>query len=285
MPSGLKKIRALADESAARQAAFDENSGGGRYFSLPNSGDRARVRFLEQGDDVKFFWTHQLPARPGQQFGDAVLCLDQEDAGAPCPGCARQKNRTPKVAINLIWYGAPRFEREPGKDGGIGKIKKDPVTNNPIVNGVEDVVATWACSQTVGGRLDTLHGNAEAKGGLMMGVYTVQRRGIKKNTEWDIDLDQTVGEGGFAQPTAPEMALYQGKPDPKWIMRELSFGDMERAYSGGTVVPGQGAPSGAFAAAAADVAQRGAFGGAPAIQPVQAEAAPVAGLNTGIFGS
>jgi hypothetical protein len=281
MPSGLSRIRQLADESAARQAAFDELSGG-RFFSLPNSGDRARVRFLEQGDDVKFFWTHQLPAKPGQQFGDSVLCLDQDDKGVPCPACVRGKNRTPRVCINLIWYGAPRFVREPGQDGRPGKVKKDPVTNAPLIDGVEDVVATWGASQTVGGRLDTLHKNAEGAGGLMMGVYIVQRRGIKKNTEWDIDLDSTVGNGGYVQPTQTELALYQAKPDPKWVMREYSFGDMERAYSGGIVVPGQGAPAGAFAAAAADVQQRGAFGGAP-VEPVPASSEP-GGINQSIFG-
>jgi hypothetical protein len=275
-PSGLSRIRAIADENSARMAQQSTGSGM-RFFGIDN-GQTVHVRFLEQGENVSFFWTHQLPKKPGQTFGDSVMCLDQDDQGLPCPACARGKNRSPRVAINLIWFDAPRFEREqrPGED--FPRIKRD-ANNKPIINGVEDCVATWNCSQQVGGRLDTLHNDALQHGGLMMGVYRVVRRGTGKNTAYDIDLVE------YRQPTPQEVELFNSKPDPRGIMRELSYGDMERAYSAATGGPVQQAPSG-FAAAAVDVSQRGGFGGAPA-QPqvaVTPAPAPAPGVNLGALG-
>lgn len=268
MPAGLSKIRQLAEAAEARQAAFDE-SAGVRYFSL-SSGQSAVVRFLEQGEFVKFFWTHQMPRKPGQQFGDRVLCLDQDDVGLPCPACARGKTRSPRVAINVIWYDAPKFAREePKGDRTVGRIKKD-ANNRPIIEGTENCVATWELAQSLGGRLDTLHTQAVgacanlgfAEGGLMFGIYQITRRGTGRNTTYDIDLRTDLGQGGYSLPSPEDVALFNSKPDPKVVMRELSAGDMERAFAGATGGMTQQAPSG-FAASAVDVTQRGGFGGAP----------------------
>lgn len=232
MPRGLSKIKQIASEAAARQKAYDEAGPGIRFFSIEDQ-QTAKVRFLEQGEDVWFVWTHQLPRQAGQQYGDSVLCLDQDDEGKPCPGCARNVGRSSRVVINLIWYGAPKFEREPGKDGSVGKIKKDG-NNKPVVIGTEDVVAVWNASQTVGGRLahlDEKARNTEA-GGLMGNVYEIKREGVKKNTSYMIDLDTQK------LPDEADRKLYESKGDPRKVIKSLSFGDLERAYSGGGIAAG-----------------------------------------------
>jgi hypothetical protein len=254
MPRGLGKIKEIAKEAQARKAAFDEAGPGVRFFSI-NDGETVKVRFLEQGDDVWYIWTHQLPKKPGQQFGDSVACLDQESEGKPCPGCNRQKNRTARVVINLIWYDAPKMKRD-----GDGKVIKDD--NGPVFEGTEDCVAVWNASQTVGGRLEHLHSKHD---GLVQHIFEVTREGTKKDTKYMIDLDQKNQE-----PNAHEAELYKSKGDPRVVIKSLTFGDMERAYSGGGVGPDAGggdgqaptdAESNVFAKAASGAINRGAFGG------------------------
>lgn len=265
MPRGLAKIKQVASEAAARQAAYDEAGPGIRFFSI-DDGKSAKVRFLEQGNDVWYNWTHQLPRQQGQEFGDSVMCLDQDDQGSPCPGCARGLSRTARVTINLIWYDAPKFDREPGKDGNVGKIKKDS-NGHAIIIGTEDCVAVWNASQTVGGRLAHLHEKleqVEGVGGLMGAIIDVTRQGTKKNTKYMVDIDV------HKAPTPADHQLYKSKGDPRNVLKQLSYGDMERAYSGGGVAAGnapeagQGSPDmegNAFAAAATGSAiNRGAFG-------------------------
>lgn len=264
MPRGLSKIKQIASEAAARQKAFDESGPGVRFFRLED-GESAKVRFLEQGEDVWAVWTHQLPRQSGQQFGDSVLCLDQEDEGKPCPGCSRAVGRTARITINLIWYGAPKFQREPGRDGNVGKIVKDNM-DRPVIIGVEDVVAVWNASQKVGGRLAHLHEKLEQTeaGGLMGAIHDVTRQGTSKKTDYMIDTDRVE------LPTAEDRKLYESKGDPRKAVRTLSFGDMERAYSGGGVAnssapeAGQGEPAGQgntiFDKAASGAINRGAFG-------------------------
>lgn len=265
-PRGLKKIREVAEAAAARQKAFDEAGPGVRFFSI-DDGETAKVRFLEGGEDVWMVWTHQLPAQPGQQFGDSVMCLDQEDQGNPCAACARGLGRGARVTINLIWYGAPKFAREPGKDGKPGKIKKD-VAGNAIVEGAEDTVAVWNCSQTVGGRLDHLNEKNSDHGGLTGIICEVKRQGTRKNTSYMIDLDKVE------QPNAHDVELYKSKGDPRQVIRSLTFGDMERVYSGSAaasqlqstgvpqvgVQPAAGMENNAFAQAGSGGINKSAFG-------------------------
>lgn len=264
MPQGLSKIKQIAAEAAARQKAYDEAGPGLRFFTLQD-GQSARVRFLEQGDEVWYVWTHELPKKPGQRFGDAVMCLDQDDKGEPCPGCARGVTRGARVAINLIWYDAPKFQREAGKDGKPGKVVKDGAGNPVVLRNpdgsaqTEVVAATWNASQKVGGRLAHLN---EKHGGLTGNVFDVMRQGTDKQTEYMIDF------AAEQPPDTNDQQLWRDKPDPRKVLRQLSWRDMEQAYSGGVQAPnapeaGMGTPSGepnAFAQAASGAINRGAFG-------------------------
>lgn len=252
-PRGLSKIRQLADESAARQAAYEAGGGGQRPLILKN-GESIKARFLEQGEDVWYVFTHQLPAMPGQKFGDTVACLDQDDAGAACPGCQRGLPRSARVAINLIHYGAPEFERDKDK-----KLVKNSMGNLKVV-GRKDAVVTWNASQAVGGRLEYLDSK---HGGLTGHIFTITRQGTGKQTTYMIDLEERD-----VAPTPEDRKLYEVKPDPRRIIKQMGYGDMERCYSGGAGRPeaGQGdgaAPSSmennAFANAAAGAIKHGAF--------------------------
>lgn len=246
MPRGLGKIKEIAKDAAARQKAYDESGPGIRFFSI-NDGETAKVRFLEQGDEVWAVWTHQLPKQPGQRFGDSVACLDQDDEGKPCPGCTRSKGRTARVTINLIWYGAPKMKRD--KDN---KLVKE---NDQIVfDGFEDCVAVWNASQTVGGRLEHL---ASKHDGLTMNIFEVTREGTDKQTKYMVDLDRAGVE-----PSPNDAELYKSKGDPRKVIKHLSFGDMERAYSGGGVGPSTEGPSDSGASSEENVFAKAASGGA-----------------------
>jgi hypothetical protein len=191
---------------------------------------------------------------PGQRFGDWVLCLDPDDKGEACPGCAAQKGRSARMMINVIWFGAPKMVRD--KDGkavkdGNGKVRFE---------GTEDCVAVWHRGSSESGRLGMLD---EEHGGLTTGICKIRRTGsTKDDTTYHIDWVES------RPPSPAEFELFKTKGDPKRAVKSMSYGDMARAYSGGGVAtqPGGGeapAPSSdnAFAAAQEGAASRGAFGG------------------------
>jgi hypothetical protein len=261
MPRGLSKIREISEEAAARRRAFEEGGPGLRFLSLKD-GDTELVRFLEQGDEVWYVWTHKLPKQPGQKFGDDVLCLDQEDAGVACPACERGKTRSSKVCINVIWFNAPKLRMtDDGK-----KVWKDESGNIQII-GKEDTLAVWTTGPTNGGRLEYLD---TEHGGLTSCIFKIHRQGAgKDDTKYFIDIHEPN-----KTPTPAEAELYKGKPDPRKAIKQLGYGDLARAYSGGgtaaTVEPGSQPQPGAslenniFAKAAAGAGQGGTgTGGAP----------------------
>ena len=89
MPKGLKKIEQIAAEAKKRSDAYNSGEGMQRALVL-QKGQTAKGRFLEEGDGIWYLYTHELPKKPGQNFGDRVLCLDQDHVGKPSPGCELQ---------------------------------------------------------------------------------------------------------------------------------------------------------------------------------------------------
>jgi hypothetical protein len=256
IPRGLSKIKASAQENAARRAAYEAGGPGHRKLILVDDGESAKVRFLEQGEEVWSVYCHKLPPPPGRNWGDTIQCLDQDNEGKPCPACMRQIGRFERVVINVIWFNAPKFKREPAEQGKLGKLVKDN-DGNPIMIGTEDVIATWETSVKNGGRLEMLD---TKHGGLTHGIYSVTRQGAKgsKETEYHIDFEE------IKEPTAAEVELVKSKPDPREIIKKLTPGDMERIYSGGQVSSANGESSStegnAFAEAAKSNINKGAFG-------------------------
>ena len=223
MPRGLSKIRQINEENAAKKAAYEAGGGGFRYLSL-QPGQTVKIRFLEQGEDVAFFWMHELPKQPSDRVPQRTPCLDQEDTGVACPGCERGIKRSSQVVVNVIWYDAPKFQRDAQQ-----KIIRNPATNEPVVVGTEDTVAVWKTGPTNGGRLEFLD---TKYGGLVGHLFSIHRQGAgKDDTKYMIDL-----EAMNAAPTAQDVELIKGKYDLSQVMKPLSYGDMARIYSGGQPV-------------------------------------------------
>lgn len=176
-PRGFEGVQRAMQNIEARKAA-----GGGigpqpTYFKLPNSGDSAIVRFLEQGDEVSWCWTHSIPPRGNQKFGDDVPCRDQEGTGTPCPGCEQGLYKSFKGFINLIWRDGPVYKRNDQ-----GWLEKDG-NNRPIVVSRRDTIALWEAGIMV---FDELNGLDATYKGLSSRDFKVTRRGEGLNTRYNI---------------------------------------------------------------------------------------------------
>jgi len=230
MPKGLKKIEKIA--AAAKERSDQFASGSGFLNSLVlKKGETAKGRFLEEGDGIWYLYTHELPKKPGQSFGDRVLCLDQEDEGKECPGCSLEGvSRTARVVINFLRYDEPKLRRD-----AQGKAVKD-AQGNYVFDGVEPQVVVWNAPQSVGGRLAFLESQ---RGGLSNHVCTIHRTQDNQNP-WMIDVLETKPAEEF------EKKLYEKKTEPDKAITQLgrrsiplmSVGDMRRAYSGSSVASG-----------------------------------------------
>jgi hypothetical protein len=130
MPRGFKAVEELSSRKAA--------GGAGPLRLRLKDGESASVRFLEQGDDVFFYYYHDFSHLDKDNgFKYSFPCLDQNDEGAPSPGSELDFPRKFRVAVNVIWRDAPEYERD--ADGrivtdGSGKWKQV---------GTKDQVAVW----------------------------------------------------------------------------------------------------------------------------------------------
>jgi hypothetical protein len=273
MPTGADMIRQAQREAAARQVQFENAGPGIRYFR-PEEGKTYTVRFCEEHGTLRSVYTHAIEMA-GRRYPVKAQCLDQDDKGVACPGCLRSKPRSQRMTSNVIWYDAPKFQREEGKDGKPGKIKKDdggqplfvittdPETGQPKV-ATEPCIATWEMSMTTGGILMARHDQFD---GLTSRIFTVSRL-PSSDPKKPIYMIDPVEERA---PEPWEIKLWESRPDPADVIRKMSYGEMERAYGGIGESPSQpsfgagGQPSqppadNAFARAAQGAVNRGAFG-------------------------
>lgn len=178
MPAGFKGLREAAADREARRAAG--GTGGQRYFKLAD-GEVAYVRFLEQGDQVRWAYVHTLPASGNSRFGKKVVCRDQNEEGqrigADCPGCEKGYKRSEQGAINLIWRDAPVFQRDDNN-----KLVKDS-NNKPLVSGKADQIAVWVSGPRVFDMLDSTDNDYR---GLGSRDFKVTRKGTELNTNYVI---------------------------------------------------------------------------------------------------
>lgn len=274
MPRGLSRIKQSKQAADARRAAYDE-AGPRQRRLVVKDGETVRVRPLEEGDQVWSVYIHRMPPPAGRSYGDAVMCLDQENApDANCPACNRAIKREERVVLNVIHYNAPKWKKD--KDG---KALKD-ANDDLIYDGVEDAVVTWETSVTNGGRLEHLDTNQQNKVGVGLtgSILAIKREGTNKETKYQIDVDEVL------PPNQSDAALFATKVDPRGVIKSLSRGDMERIFSGGGIPSGDSAPSedsnNAFARAQASPSGRGAFGGVmPPQEPTPTGSGPAPGDN------
>lgn len=184
--------RGFGAVKAASEKVYRSNSPSYRRFKLPNSGDSAVVRFLEQGEEVYSYWYHQIG-----EFYNRIPCLDQDDEGVPCPGCEGEFPRKFQGLINLIWRDAPIFE-----EGADGKINWDKVV------GTEDRVAVWECGIQV---FETLGKKDVAFKGISSRDFEITREGLKLNTKYFIEPADP--DGGAQALSSDDKKLVKDKYD------------------------------------------------------------------------
>lgn len=246
MPRGLAKVAQLAADAQKRQQEYEQGEGNFQRALVLQENQTARGRFLEEGEFITYLYTHELPKKPGQRFGDRVLCLDQAltaeaqatyvEGSTPCKGCELENvSRTPRVVINFIRYDEPKLRRGPDN-----KPVKDQM-GNYIFDGVEPQLVVWNAPQSVGGRLSFLESQ---HGGLTNHVVTIHRTTDNKNP-WMIDVvEKNVAPQEF------ERKLFSEKVEPEKAIRLLgkrsiplmSYGDMARAYGIGGFAEGATTP-------------------------------------------
>lgn len=281
MPRGLARIQQLAKEANERSAAYEAGDGGGVRALKLRPGETATGRFCEEGNGVWFLYMHELPKKPGQKYGDRVLCLDQDEAGVKCRGCELENvKRTARVVVNFLRYDEPKLVRDAN-----GKAVKNG--ENYVFDGTEPTVVLWEASQTVGGRIAYLEmdkSGGDPDHGITNHVIKIRRAGQK---EWDVDvIAQDLAPDhpdaiAMAQADGPfERSLFNAKIDPpqaitnvfpRYMSRPLmTYAQMTHAFGGVAVPSGfqsDGAPGledNTYAKAARDglnLGPLGAFGG------------------------
>ena len=218
-PSGAESFQRHADVIQARKGAtgdFQQIN----YFAI-SDGQTARVRFLEQGDELTWAQTHRVR----NQFGgfNDLICLDQYDNGDPCPACQSDnidiKRRSTKGFVNLIWRGtedegyarAPIYKRDDK-----GRLEKNQLKQK-VITGYEDSVWLWKCSKAVYEQI--LEKDVKYKG-AMSRDFCIKRKGATKdNTQYFIE--PAVVDGGPEPMTVADATLSQGKLDiAKFTMPE-----------------------------------------------------------------
>lgn len=225
MPTGFRGVRDMSAELSARKASFVPRNY--IYFKLPNDGDSAVVRFLEQGDNIHWCRAAQLLPAPGRQYGEWEPILDQEQNGTSCPLVDAGLKVSFRGYINLIWRGAPVFKK--GDDNRLVKVD-----GNYVQIGVKDQLALWAGGITL---FDELDGKDATYRGLCSRDFKVTRRGSGMNTRYSIEpSDPDAGP----QPMSPDdISLMQQKPDLKPFVTPKSYEDLLTLARGGTPA-GQG---------------------------------------------
>lgn len=180
MPKGFGFVDKARKESAARGG----NSiwGGKLIFKLPDDGDTADVRFVddEEGEFVFGAWHHEVPVE-GRAWGDLVPCIAQDEDGNKtddeCPGCENDLKLKFKGYILLIWRDAPVYKKDEA-----GKLVKDNAGNFKVT-GEKDQIAIWSSGTRLFENLGEIH---ESYSGLGSRDFRVKRRGTGTSTTYTI---------------------------------------------------------------------------------------------------
>jgi hypothetical protein len=271
VPRGIAKIQELDKEAKARSAAYESGAAFQRGLYL-KPGQTAKGRFCEEGSDVWYLFFHQLPPKPGQRYGDKVLCLDQPftaeeeanyvEGSKPCYGCELEGvTRSQRVVINFIRYDEPKLVRDE---------KGKPVKNGNdfVFDGVEPALVVCSFATGAGGRIAFLESQY---GPLSKHVCMVTKTDDNTNPfmidvleanklppdHWEIDLND--------KKVSPPKAITS--LSPKFMSIPLmSYGDMRRAFGGVGVASGfqggdQAQPSGSASGNIYEQATQNAAGG------------------------
>lgn len=183
MAKGYNLVEQEAERQAARRQEIDEAKArqGTELWSThikAMPGMMVTVRFLEQGnegpDAVNCYPRHEYQ-RPERQYPDRFTCLKDPDVGDPnadCPGC----NAGLKISVRTV-YNLIQRNRAVLRKGQDGKAMKD-AAGNWMVEGFQDDVVYWECSNTTG---DMLRKKDNKYGGLMSRDFELSCTGLNTN--------------------------------------------------------------------------------------------------------
>jgi hypothetical protein len=217
MPEGFKGVRGASADIEARRSGS-----GSRWFKLQD-GETARVRFLEQEDEVKWCWQHELPfSTSGKNWGDKLVCRDQKNEGEPCPGCAQGMKRGFRGYINLIQRNAPKFDTN--SEGRTDWSKKV---------GEEDAVLTWEGGITLFEELDLKDSKWH---GLRSRDFEVTRKGTGLATRYIIEPVDEHTSAPVAMSEA-DVKLAQSKQDLNEKVIPPSLEEWNSKLAGGGTSP------------------------------------------------
>lgn len=221
---GFAGVREAVQE---REAKMSSGGGGGtNWFKLKNSGDKAVVRFLEEGDDVHWVYAHELPPEGNQKWGKNTPCLDQDGDGAPCPGCEAGLKRKFQGYINLIWRGAPQWKRN-----AEGFFEKD-AAGNLVPDGTADQPAVWNAGITV---FEELDGKDATYKGLTSRDFTVTRKGTGLKTRYTVE--PTDPDAGKTELSERDEEIVLNKADINELTKSLEYDEFKKKLMGGGSAP------------------------------------------------
>jgi hypothetical protein len=109
-PPRRTKTRSKKSESGRSLGNVDSNiKKSARKYDKPDwvsipDGESVIGRIVDVGDDFKDGFVHQVPFKGsgGKTYTRDVMCLDQDDDGSPCPGCADDVDRRYKFWTRFI---------------------------------------------------------------------------------------------------------------------------------------------------------------------------------------
>ena len=140
------------------------------WVSIPD-GESVVVRIIDTGDDFKDGFVHQVPfkGKGGKMWTRDVMCLDQDDTGEACPGCADDLDRRYKFWCRVILRDAPKTNAK-----------------NKII-GYEDKVVILSSGKRMVGAINKKH----KKFDLSQHDIEIEREGEEFETQYEVEvLDQ-----------------------------------------------------------------------------------------------
>jgi len=229
-PSGAGQFEKHQSVISAKRSSTDFTPVS--YFTLKD-GESARVRFLEQGENLTWAISHRIKT-PGLQWPQDVICLDQDDEGTSCPACQSDikeiRSRSTKGYVNLIWRGTEEspYSRAPVyKKNDKGFVEKS-TNGQKVIVALEDSVWMWKCSKTVFEQILT---KDKVYKGVMSRDFLISRKGAGlENTMYAIE--PAVIDGGPEPLTVADQNLVQGKFDVVKLTTPGTYEEMVALLNG-----------------------------------------------------
>ena len=200
MPRGFDAVASLSKRSAG---------GVGPLRLRLKDGESATVRFLEQGEDIFYYYYYDFShIDKDNGFKYSFPSLDQEDEGKPDPGADHDFPRKFKTAVNVIWRDAPDYERDSD-----GKIVVDGSGNWKQI-GTRDQIAVWEGGPRI---YETLAKKDVAYKGLASRDLEITRSGTGFDTKYAIEPADI--DSGPVPPSDSDKELAKDKYDLEKVAR------------------------------------------------------------------